>query len=425
MLGASIRRTGFWCLDAVRGGKLRTTYKNILNAESSAVRTEDQLRHILEYAVKQVPFYREMAPKTLQEFPVMTKWEYKRLGVERFLSDEYLGTRLHHVYTSGSTGTPFEVVQDSIKRNRVICDLIRCNEKIGWQLGDKFVFIRNWVSSYRQSPLKSILQNVHNVTVMEFDDRAKDKLLSYLQKNRGVNILGYASAVVDFCNYLKLRRLDGASLGIHLIVCDSDELSHADREKLEEYFNVPVFNRYDNEENGFIGISRAHEDRIYLNTNSLYFEILSPHGQEPVKPGEIGRVVVTDLYNHAMPLIRYDLGDLAVSNDRPDRIRTLEHFSGRSSGCLLDTKGKLIGNASISAALGPFTGITRYQVCQETENSYEIRYVGDLPAEEKQELLKRMKDCMGQDARISIQKVETIELGKNGKHSPTVKLDFS
>jgi phenylacetate-CoA ligase len=42
----------------------------------------------------------------------------------------------------------------------------------------------------------------------------------------------------------------------------------------------------------------------------IYAEILDD-ADRPCAPGEVGRVVVSTLHNYAMPLFRYDLGDLA------------------------------------------------------------------------------------------------------------------
>ena len=39
-------------------------------------------------------------------------------------------------------------------------------------------------------------------------------------------------------------------------------------------------------------------------------EVLDNHGR-PCKEGETGRVVLTDLHNFTMPLIRYEIGDYA------------------------------------------------------------------------------------------------------------------
>ena len=53
-----------------------------------------------------------------------------------------------------------------------------------------------------------------------------------------------------------------------------------------------------------------------MNTELGVLEVVDDTGF-PVSPGEKGRVIVTNLCNRLMPLIRYDLGDVAVQGDTP------------------------------------------------------------------------------------------------------------
>lgn len=67
---------------------------------------------------------------------------------------------------------------------------------------------------------------------------------------------------------------------------------------------------------------------MFVNTQSLRVELLAPDSSDYVKPGEIGRVVITDLYNRSMPLIRYDTGDFAVSHDDSSCVRIENYEEG-------------------------------------------------------------------------------------------------
>ena len=56
---------------------------------------------------------------------------------------------------------------------------------------------------------------------------------------------------------------------------------------------------------------------------------------------KLARLVITDLYNRSMPFIRYDTGDLAISNDRERKqITSLSSFQGRIADAIKDTEGK-------------------------------------------------------------------------------------
>ena len=83
-----------------------------------------ELSDLLNYAKRNVPFYKRLEGSCLTDFPVITKQDI--LGnYDAFLSQEYINSKdLHWVSTSGSTGTPFKACQNRDKRYRTIADLI-------------------------------------------------------------------------------------------------------------------------------------------------------------------------------------------------------------------------------------------------------------------------------------------------------------
>ncbi|MBQ2968295.1 MAG: hypothetical protein IJE10_09280 [Clostridia bacterium] len=421
MFGAWFRNAGFWVSDFVLGkGKKRKCYKDI--AIHQGLVRQDRLKAILQYTIAHVPYYKNIKSPELSEFPVMTKLKFREKAETEFLSDEFEGQNLHTVYTSGSTGTPFKVVQNAEKRNRTVCDLVYCHNRIGWKLGTKYIFIRNWVSNYKQSKLKSFMQNVYNVNIATFDDAKKKELALYLKKHKKCVLFGYASAMKEFLLFIQREKIDCKAFKVKLIVCDSDMLSIQLKRNLEQAFECPVFNRYDNEENGLFGITKAYEEKLYLNTASIYFEILKLDSDEPVESGEIGRIVLTDLYNRAMPLIRYDTGDLGVSLEERGAITTLEQLHGRVAGQLTATDGRAVSNVMMAAVTEPFTGIVKYQMVQKKNYVYILKYVGRIEESDREQLLDRLRDCFGAGEFV-LEQVEDIALGKNGKYQTAINED--
>lgn len=415
------RRSIFWMADAIRHKPVREHYEDILNIKKEKHDSQkERLRCILEYAIQNVPFYREISEPELTHFPIMSKPVYKEQG-ERCRSKEYLNNdKLYLASTSGSTGTPLMVYQDANKKARMRADLIAAHEAVGWHLGDHYVFIRNWVSNYKQSPIKNFAQNVENISVTDFGDEKKAWLCEHLKKNSNSIIFGYASSVCDFLDYIRREKIAADRLGVKLIVCDSDELTSANRKALEDTFDCIVINRYDNEENGLLAISSPHKDELTVNYPSIYIELLKLDSDEPVQSGEMGRVVVTDLFNHAMPLIRYDIGDLAVSPDKAGRIRTLSCISGRRADCIYSTDGKIISAVAISGITEIFDSIKRYQLVQISKTDFEFHYTGKIDEKDMLKLSNRLQIALGENAKIQYIVEQDIPLGKNGKAKTTV-----
>ena len=415
------RRSIFWTADAIRHKPVREHYEDILNLQKECSDSQDERLHrILKYAIQNVPFYKDITEPDISRFPVMSKLVYKEQG-DRCRSKEYLDDdKLFIASTSGPTGTPLVVYQDANKKARMRADLIVAHEAVGWHLGDHYVFIRNWVSNYKQSPIKNFAQNVENISVTDFNDEKKAWLCEHLKKYPDSIIFGYASSVCDFLAYVRKEKIEADKLGVKLIVCDSDELTSANRKALEHTFDCIVINRYDNEENGLLAISSAHKDELTVNYPSLYVELLRLDSDEPVQPGEMGRVIVTDLFNHAMPLILYDIGDLAVSPDEAGKIRTLSCISGRKADCIYSTDGKIISAVAISGITEVFDSIARYQLVQTSKIEFEFHYVGKIGEDDMQELSDRLHTALGTNAEIQYIIEQDIPLGKNGKAKTTV-----
>ena len=419
MIGEDIRRIGFWILDFMNGSVIRNHFLDTKNYdEAGGYDNSKKIESILQYVKENVPYYSNIEGIKLEDFPVVDKNTFKN-HKDKMLSVEFLGQKLHTVFTSGSTGTPMKAVLDANKRKRTVADLIYNHSKIGWNLGEKYVFIRNWADNYKQGFLKSIKQNVKFIKIADFNDEKKEELYDYIKKKKNIIIFGYASSIKGFMDFIHKKKYNTSELNIKVVICDSDELTDKTRINMENTFNCPVINRYDNEENGLLGISKPFDGRLYLNTASYYFELLKLDSDEPVAPGEIGRVVLTDLYNKAMPFIRYDNGDLGVSSDFGE-IKVLDSLAGRKSGAIMSTQGILISDVSLSAIFEIYDLIEKYKCIQNDWNEYEIEYVGNVTVQNEKELLERLYKCLGVDAIIALKKVEDIPVSKTGKYQTTV-----
>src|SRR5690606_3500440 len=85
----------------------------------------------------------------------------------------------------------------------------------------------------------------------------------------------------------------------------------------EKYFGCKILSRYSNIENGIIAQQTLTEPSDFtINHASYYVEILDMIRDEPVPYGHLGRIIITDYFNDAMPLIRYDTGDLGIMESK-------------------------------------------------------------------------------------------------------------
>ena len=189
MIGSYIRRMGFWTIDALKGGCIRSHYKDIKNKMTDSNYTpEQQLNKILKHARDTTPFYKSIKGMNLEDFPVINKSDIKE-NFQKFQSDLYKNKPLHQMSTSGSTGTPFTVNQDMNKRKRHLADIIYFNEIAGQKLGDKYIFFRVWTDLNRKSKLEQFMQNLIPVDILHLDDNNLETIRQLLKKDKSIEAI--------------------------------------------------------------------------------------------------------------------------------------------------------------------------------------------------------------------------------------------
>ncbi len=113
------------------------------------------------------------------------------------------------------------------------------------------------------------------------------------------------------------------------------------RSVIEEAFGQPVTNRYGCEEVSLIACECEEHNGLHLNADGVYCEVI-PDDRLNAGPNA-GRLLVTDLTNRAMPLIRYQVGDVVVPSDRTCAcgrgLPLIEQVVGREADYVLTPDG--------------------------------------------------------------------------------------
>src|SRR5262249_8028755 len=134
------------------------------------------------------------------------------------------------------------------------------------------------------------------------------------------------------------------------IITSAMVLHNWQRRVIEEVFACRVTNRYGCEEVSLIACECERHEGLHVNADNLLVEVL--RDGRPAAPGEPGSVVVTDLSNRAMPLLRYQVGDVAVATDRlcpcGRGLPLLERIEGREADYVVTPSGRLISGISLT-----------------------------------------------------------------------------
>jgi phenylacetate-CoA ligase len=189
---------------------------------------------------------------------------------------------------------------------------------------------------------------------------------------------------------------------------------------MESAFGVRVVNEYGAAELGILAFEDAEGDWV-LNEEDLFIEIVDDTNQ-PVENGVEGKVIVTSLYNKAMPFIRYELGDLGVISEKSKGpYRILEHLTGRTNDMAQLPSGRKVPGLTfyyVTKALLKEEGLIKEIVIQQdAQDSFLILYSGsrDLDKSEKANVHDLLSTYMEPGLKLRIERVEKILRQPSGK----------
>ncbi len=433
MMNKNLRYNIFWLIDKFKGRNVNRNFKEVKaildtpTTESSLKLREKNLFNLLKHAVDTTPYYKNFSNfKSILDFPVIKKTIIQN-DFEAFQSIPYKNLDNFKVSTSGSTGVPFFLFQDDNKRNRNRADVIYFLDKCGYNIGDKLYELEVWRDHNQKGKLKSWLQNVTQFDISRLTEKRIKEFLDILETDKSINkaILGFASSFEMIAQYLEKNNLNINAKGLKSAVANSEYLTPYTKEIMGKHLNTPILSRYSSEEIGIVAHQTLNSpNNFVVNHASYYVEILSFDNDTPVKNGEHGRIVVTDLFNYAMPIIRYDTGDIAKLNTLEDGTSFFEKVEGRKMDLIYDTKGNIISSFVIYTKFYKYYKLLQqYQFIQKSKNTYEIKLnLKENTFEFEKELIDDVKSDFGSDAKVTIIYVDEIPPLSSGKRRKVINL---
>ena len=422
ILDERLRWMGFWMLDKTKGGKIREYYDQIRYAwkeGSSVEETEKKIQDLIANAVKTTDFYKDYPEDiSLKDLPVVNKDTFRQ-QYDRFISSTYKDAPDNRVMcTSGSTGTPLRMIQNRDKIRHNTAGGIFLGAAAGYYIGMKEAFIRVWVNNVKKSKFQLIQENMIMMDSSRMDEQALAEMFHTIEKKKVKCLVGYSSALGELSDYIRKSGKDCSNCSVRAIIPISETMPEPVRRTLEKQFGCPVRAWYSNEENGIMGLQNEKDEGYRIDTETYYYEILKMDSDEPAEPGELGRIVITDLFNYAFPILRYDNGDTAVAvrKEKNGRFKLyLSELYGRRSDLIYDCKGNAVTPYIITNNLWDIEGVKQYRFIQEDVKDYTIWLNGDPAKMDQEEILGRIRPYLGDEARIKVEIVDEIPVLASGK----------
>ena len=418
--GPYLRRRAFWLLDGFRRPSVQTQLDDLVAQLSADPRTPNvqraRLEALLRHATETTTHYRPYRGRAdLAQFPVLQKRQISDQK-EAFESSVYAGQPLPVMSTSGSTGMPMQFRLSTLKRCRQRAEIIYFSELAGFRLGMRHANVR---IIRQKNPVRYWMENQVLLDPSVIDEAWLAGARLALQHPALRYLTGYARPMSLLANYCARQGDKPDRFSLKSIVPTAESLTAEERLAIETVFGCPVLNRYASQEFGVLAQECRIGRRLHLNTASYVVELLALENDRPVVPGQVGRVVVTDLFSQAMPLIRYDLGDLAVMDPDPcpcgNLTPTLAELRGRLVEMVLDTRGQMVSPFVLVNHLREVSGITQFRFIQRTSNGYELLLVVRPGFKEEERVQNLLRQYLGESAEVLIHSVDDIPPLRSGK----------
>jgi len=296
------------------------------------------------------------------------------------------------VNTSGSTGEPVRVPRTALNRLHWLALSVRYHL---WDEPDafgRFASIRANMPSYGikadwGAPI-STLWPTAPLLLIDIESDIDDQI-DHLSAFAADSVMIYPSNLAALCDRLDAegRSLPGVKRWRTLGETLTEDLR--DRFQADE---VPVSDCYSSEELGYLALQCPDNPELYhICAETVLIELVDAEGR-PVKEGEIGRVLVTDLHNLAAPMIRYAIGDHAIAGPACPCGRglpTLRRIAGRTRNMIVKPDGTRHWPLTGYKQFRDIAPVRQYQFRQTAIDRIEVWLVTDRPLTTEEEAALR------------------------------------
>jgi phenylacetate-CoA ligase len=390
---------------------------------------DEKLKLIIEHAYKTVPYYREtfdaqkLTPndikckEDLNKLPLLDKKTVRKRFAD-LQSKGWPKRLIRYGHTSGTTGSALKLAMGVETQPWQWAVWWRYRERFGLKLNDPFIVFagRNVV------PLKNLNLPIwrRNITMhqtyLSTHHLSKNNLTAvakYLCKRRVKYYSGYPSGIYLLACFFLENKIH-LSYPPRAVLTGSETLLPHQREIIGKAFDTEVSDQYGTSEQcGNISACEKHSYHVDMEFGIVEFL--------PMKnmPSNVRRIVCTGFHNLVMPMVRYDIGDIATVNDSicscGRESTTVEKIDGRIESYILTPDGRQLGR--LGFLFYDTHNIKEAQLVQKSLDSLVVRIVPSSKycSTNENALVEVMKKYLGNRIAINLEYIDTIPREANGK----------
>jgi len=414
----NFQKSQFWSIDRIKEKQL------------------EQLKRLLNHAYKNTSYYKKLMDEAgfhpsgfsdfsgLSKLPILTK-DLIRDNLDNLISTAHRKKQLHSSETGGTTGVKFQFFRDNACLAPKEAALFRFEHWTGWRFGERMGLVwpasQDYVGHYS---LRARIKNEFYKRQVVFPAAVMDEtnITSYLQllkKKKPTMIRAFSSPIFEISKFVIDHKIENIS--VKGIITTGEPLYSHQREMIEKAFRCKVFDSYRCREVGPVAQECEHHQGMHINADGLYLEV---NRSDKDDNSPLGEIVITDLWNYGMPLIRYQMGDYGVLSDTScscgKNLPMIKQITGRTSDFFYTPEKKIVQGSSlvlylVDNAPGP---LGKVQIIQEKLDHIILRYTPNPPltSEIKTYQENKVRELFGSGMHLTFEEVNDIPRAKSGKY---------
>jgi len=392
------------------------------------------LVRLLQHAYDTTSFYRHRfeaaglrpseiaSPSDLERIPPLTRDDIRE-HLSGLQSNSYRAGELSHAATGGTTDTPVPLLRSREAVREKMAIQWRFNSWAGFLPGDKVFYVWGARQDFSENPSwrwrlydRHLMRQVYAPTSL-FNESVLESYRQSMNRFRPRVIYAYPTPLALFCEYLRDSRKPYQRP--RTAICTAESLLPSQRRVIEEMLGCPVFEHYGSREFAMIAGECERHQGLHLNTAAAYVEFLPFAGSEVEGLHEL---LVTDLLNYGMPLIRYRINDCALLG--PEQCACgrgfplLGQITGRVTEVFHLANGDSVPGISLHRVITEdCPGLRKIQLIQDTLHDFRVRFVptrtftqADLAT-----LRSRLGQRFGESVHWTFEQVADIKRERSGK----------
>jgi phenylacetate-CoA ligase len=397
-----------------------------------------RVRAVVRHAYDSVPFYHDrfkrhgVSPEDiktvedLDKLPVFSKDDFRSVSVSSLISMKHNIARLKRLRTSGSSGKPFNVFVNSVEDDWRKAIYLRANISCGQRPRDSWAFV---TAPRHFDDTTSIQRRIGVFAQKLIPVFAQPSRQLQLVRDVDPDILdGYSGAL--FLIAKEAEKLGVNDVRPRIVFGSSDSIDLPSRKFIEKVFLSPYLDQYGCSEVNRVAWQCPQQLGYHMDVDSVVTQFVDAEGSD-VGRGEQGEIVLTSLYNFAMPLIRYSMGDIGrLSPETCSCWRTfplMYSVEGRRDSFIVLPDGQLISPRVLTVALSTsrfYNSVEQFRIVQKRRDFFEV-YLKmnseivdkELVAEDLKAILTSALNAGEFNLFFNVKFVDDIPLSKTGRLS--------